>query len=290
MIHINRLVPEIYRESRDFRVFLKLLDMIVNVQKYDIDNWTTLYDPMRCPEKFLPLLADMIGYRYDTGLSTMENRVIMSEFNSILKNKGSEVGLRLAAALSMNAQLANDPSSPEYIRAVSQLQFLEMFYDYETGIIRIYYPSDLKKIRDIFKYVRPVGSFIELIKTEFPEPSSDFAISARATISRRKFTDEDYDENAINKAQINLSQLNRGDSTDTNNHNQVMNNYRPITIKNVTYDVESLNILKAKMLSGEYDKTFDINADGKLTYDDVDELRQLLLGLKNPKDTEIFKN
>lgn len=290
MIHINRLVPEIYRESRDFRVFLKLLDMIVNVQKYDIDNWTTLYDPMRCPEKFLPLLADMIGYRYDTGLSTMENRVIMSEFNSILKNKGSEVGLRLAAALSMNAQLANDPSSPEYIRAVSQLQFLEMFYDYETGIIRIYYPSDLKKIRDIFKYVRPVGSFIELIKTEFPEPSSDFAISARATISRRKFTDEDYDGNAINKAQINLSQLNRGDSTDTNNHNQVMNNYRPITIKNVTYDVESLNTLKAKMLSGEYDKTFDINCDGVLSYDDVDELRQLLLGLKNPKDTEIFKN
>ena len=86
MIHIEKLVPEIYKESRDFRVFLKLLDIIINSSKYDIDNWTILYDPLLCPDRFLPLLADIIGYRYDNDLSVTENRIIMHEFNSMIKN------------------------------------------------------------------------------------------------------------------------------------------------------------------------------------------------------------
>ena len=290
MVNVNKLVPEIYRESRDFRVFLKLLDIVINSCKYDIANWTTLYDPLQCPENFLPLLADFIGYRYDTSLSVTENRVIMSEFNTMIKNKGSEIGLRLAAALSMNAQLASDPMSKEYIRAVSQLQFLELFYDYDTGIIRIYYPRDLTKIRDIFKYVRPVGSFIELILTEFPEPESDIAISARATVTRRRFTDNNYDDNAINKFNINLAQINRGDSTDTNNYMQIKNNYKSVTVNDYTYTIDTVNKLKELMINDAYDKNFDLDKDGKLTYKDINLMRELLLGIIEISDIPLFKN
>ena len=290
MVNVNKLVPEIYRESRDFRVFLKLLDIVINSCKYDIDNWTTLYDPLQCPENFLPLLADFIGYRYDTSLSVTENRVIMSEFNTMIKNKGSEIGLRLAAALSMNAQLASDPMSKEYIRAVSQLQFLELFYDYDTGIIRIYYPRDLTKIRDIFKYVRPVGSFIELILTEFPEPESDIAISARATVTRRRFTDNNYDDNAINKFNIKLAQINRGDSTDTNNYMQIKNNYKSVTVNDYTYTIDTVNKLKELMINDAYDKNFDLDKDGKLTYKDINLMRELLLGIIEISDIPLFKN
>ena len=259
-------------------------------KEYDIDNWTTLYDPLQCPENFLPLLADFIGYRYDTSLSVTENRVIMSEFNTMIKNKGSEIGLRLAAALSMNAQLASDPMSKEYIRAVSQLQFLELFYDYDTGIIRIYYPRDLTKIRDIFKYVRPVGSFIELILTEFPEPESDIAISARATVTRRRFTDNNYDDNAINKFNINLAQINRGDSTDTNNYMQIKNNYKSVTVNDYTYTIDTVNKLKELMINDAYDKNFDLDKDGKLTYKDINLMRELLLGIIEISDIPLFKN
>lgn len=290
MVNVNKLVPEIYRESRDFRVFLKLLDIVINSCKYDIDNWTTLYDPLQCPENFLPLLADFIGYRYDTSLSVTENRVIMSEFNTMIKNKGSEIGLRLAAALSMNAQLASDPMSKEYIRAVSQLQFLELFYNYDTGIIRIYYPRDLTKIRDIFKYVRPVGSFIELILTEFPEPESDIAISTRATVTRRRFTDNNYDDNAINKFNINLAQINRGDSTDTNNYMQIKNNYKSVTVNDYTYTIDTVNKLKELMINDAYDKNFDLDKDGKLTYKDINLMRELLLGIIEISDIPLFKN
>lgn len=291
MIRLERLVPEIYRDSRDFRVFLKLFSLIVDVQKHDIDNWTTLYDPMLCPDEFLPLLSDFIGYRYDSSLSVTENRVIMSEFNTVIKNKGSEIGLRLAAALSMNAQLASDPDSDEYIRAVSQLQFLELFYNPETGVIQIFYPRDLTKIRDIFKYVRPVGSFLELVLTEFPEPESDLALSARATVTRRRFTDVDYDDNAVNKLQINLGQINRGDGTDTNNNlKQKFNLYKEVYTPKGEYSITSLQRLKDLIINCDYDADLDLNHDGRLNQQDVDLMQQLLLGLVKFNELPLFKS
>lgn len=321
MIRINNLVPEIYKESRDFRVFLKLLDIVVNTCKYDIDEWTSLYDPLLCKKEFLPLLADFIGYRYDNNLSVTENRIIMSEFNTMIKNKGSEIGLRLAAALSMNAQLMNDPTSEAYIRAVSQLQFLEMFYDYERGIIRIYYSEDLTKVRDLFKYVRPVGSFLELIETKFPEPESSLALGMTATVNKRKFTAFDYTDNAINKLNINLAQINRGDTSDKNNFGISMNNYKPIKLNvniredgesavgTIIYDANSLAHLK-KVLHNAYkssDKSveetefkykyteedcvswLDLNCDNEISYYEINTLRKILLKLISIDYTSLAK-
>ncbi len=322
MIRINNLVPEIYRESRDFRVFLKLLDIVINTCKYDIDEWTSLYDPLTCKKEFLPLLADFLGYRYDNSLSVIENRIIMSEFNTMIKNKGSEIGLRLAAALSMNAQLMNDPTSEAYIKAVSQLQFLEMFYDYDRGIIRIYYSEDLSKVRDLFKYVRPVGSFLELIKTEFPEPESSLALGMTATINKRKFTAHDYTDNAINNLNINLAQINRGDTTDKNNFGISMNNYKPIKLSEISndsqsprtiiYDANSLAYLK-RVLRNKYKESgssdmidessykyeyvaddniawLDLNCDGEIGEYEVNTLRKILLKLLPIDYTQISKD
>lgn len=290
MVHIEKLVPEIYRDSRDFKVFLKLLDIVINSQKYDIDNWTTLYDPLLCIDKFLPLLSDIIGYRYDNTLSVTENRIIMNEFNSMIKNKGSEIGLKIATALSMNAQLASDPESKEYIHAVNQLQFLELYYDYETGIISICYPSDLKKIRDLFKYVRPVGSFIELINAEFPEPESDLAITTGYSYNRRRFTSPDFEGTTINKLQINLDQVERGDSSDRPIN--YINNYRDVTVNGFTYTPSMIQTLRELVADGtnssspNFNANLDFDSDNKLTGRDLDYLRKLLLGIMTYSDIQ----
>lgn len=170
-LDIFNKVPEVYRSSRDFRVFLNLLDLTLDDIKYDIDNWLTLYSPMKCPVKFLPYLADMIGYKYNTQLSVTENRIIMTRFVQMIKNKGSDVGIRMAAALSLNAQLASDPESKEYQEAVNQLQYLETYFDKEKGEIIIYYPKELKKVRDLLHYVRPVGTTIRYVPSVMPDTS-----------------------------------------------------------------------------------------------------------------------
>ena len=204
MVDIKSLVPEVYRESRDFKVFLRLIDYIINPIKYDIDNWLDLYDPMACPVSFLPLLADLLGYTYNNSISAKENRIIMSKFVEMVKNKGSEIGIRLAAALSLNAQLASDPNSKEYQQAVDQMQYLEVYFDKENAEIVIYYPNSLKKIRDLLYYVRPVGTTVRFVATMFTNPANDVGITARVDYTKLHYDNKDQD---INKSEVGLTQI-----------------------------------------------------------------------------------
>lgn len=206
MIDLNNLVPDVYKTSRDFRVFLRLLELVISDIKYDIDNWLDLYSPLKCPMAFLPYLADLIGYNYNTQLSVKENRIIMSKFVNMIKNKGSDIGIRTAAALSLNAQLASDPSSKEYQEAVMLLQQLETYFDKDTGMITIYYPKDLKKVRDLLYYVRPVGTFIEYIPSVMSDVSSN-ALGIHTMVDTVAHTYDIEKSSKINHAQIGVSKI-----------------------------------------------------------------------------------
>lgn len=206
LLDLNDYTPEVYKSSRDFKVFLRLLEYVVSSTKYDIDNWLDLYNPLKCPIKFLAYLADLIGYKYNTSLSVAENRIIMSKFVEMLKNKGSDVGIRMAAALSLNAQLASDPGSQEYQEAVNLLQQLETYYDKDTGEIIIYYPKDLAKVRDLLYYVRPVGSFIRYVPAVMSKPpGNNMGIYTAVDVSSHPYDDEK--SNKINHAQVGLSKV-----------------------------------------------------------------------------------
>ena len=206
ILDLNEMAPDVYKNSRDFKVFLRLLEYIVSSTKYDIDTWLDLYTPMKCPLRFLPLLADLIGYNYNTSLSIDENRIIMSKFVEMIKNKGSDIGIRMAAALSLNAQLASDPASKEYQEAVSLLQQLETYFDKATGIITIYYPKDLNKVRDLLYYVRPVGSFIKYVPSVMSEPPGN-NMGIYTSVDTVSHPYDDLKSNKINHAQIGLSKV-----------------------------------------------------------------------------------
>ena len=119
----------------------------------------------------------------------------------------------------LNAKLYGDPTNPEYQEGVNQLGFLEIYFDYETGHTSLYFPKKVDYNRDFFNYIRPVGTYLDFIVTEFPEPESDIAISATATaIKHTNFipkvkTDESGkviesdDTYRVNNAQVNLSQI-----------------------------------------------------------------------------------
>ena len=206
LLDLNELTPDIYKNSRDFKVFLRLFEYVASSAKYDIDNWLDLYNPLRCPVKFLALLADLIGYKYNTSLSTAENRIIMSKFVEMLKNKGSDIGIRMAAALSLNAQLASDPASADYQEAVNLLQQLETYYDKDTGVITIYYPKDLAKVRDLLYYVRPVGSFIEYVPAVMSEPPGN-NMGIYTSVDAQAHPYDDIKSSKLNHAQVGISKV-----------------------------------------------------------------------------------
>ena len=69
-------IPEVYKESSDFRTFLKWFAESLTKIKYDTENLFDLYDAQRCKDSLLWMLADTIGFKYDNRLPTSFNRLL----------------------------------------------------------------------------------------------------------------------------------------------------------------------------------------------------------------------
>ena len=144
-------VPYIYRNSRDYQSILKLLDLLLTAIKEGIDDMLQIFDPMKCPEQLLPLLASLVGYQYDIKETVQANRIIIDNYQQIIHNRGSEIGIKTAAALSFNAE--------ERDEEVENASMFDVEYSRKEGkiVIYVYYPNYLQKIRDLLERARPAG-------------------------------------------------------------------------------------------------------------------------------------
>lgn len=90
-------IPEVYKESADFRTLLTWFSEALTKIKYDTENLFDLYDAQRCKDSLLWMLADTMGFKYDNRLPTSFNRLVLLYFMSIIRNRGSKDGVTLAA-------------------------------------------------------------------------------------------------------------------------------------------------------------------------------------------------
>ena len=160
IIESKNYIPWVVRQSRDIQAFCKLFDLMFNSVKTDIDYYINLIDFDGCPDNLLPLLASYVGYKYDYTESYDTNRLIIKHYPEMIRNRGSEVGVSLATALSVNA-----------LGEIDKVEALSMFkinYVREENKIYIYifFPSNLSKIRDLIEVVRPAGCGILLVPAD----------------------------------------------------------------------------------------------------------------------------
>ena len=150
-------VPYFYRNSRDYQVFLNLIDLIVNVIKINIDTIPDTLDPTKCNYLLLELLASFVGYDYDYKETYEANRLIITNYINMIRNRGNMVGIKTSAALSFNAQDDED--------RVEDLKMFDVQYVQSEHKIAIYVyvPSYLQKIRDLLERTRPAGIPMEMI-------------------------------------------------------------------------------------------------------------------------------
>ena len=150
-------VPYFYRNSRDYQVFLNLIDLIVNVIKINIDTIPDNLDPTKCNYLLLELLASFVGYDYDYKETYEANRLIITNYINMIRNRGNMVGIKTSAALSFNAQEDQD--------RVEDLKMFDVQYVQSEHKIAIYVyvPSYLEKIRDLLERVRPAGIPMEMV-------------------------------------------------------------------------------------------------------------------------------
>lgn len=158
-------VPEIYKESADFRFFLKWFDYALTKTQYDTSNMMDLYDPLRCPKDLLWLLGDTMGYVYDNRLCDAFNRFAMLYFMSLIRYKGSKTGVTLAAEVNLKQKDINaygEENDILYDRLEDTSIPVNSVYvepNVEEGYIDVVYFTDKKPIDSCIEYARPLGMY-----------------------------------------------------------------------------------------------------------------------------------
>ena len=192
--------------------------MLYSDIKYDIDNWINLYKPKETPFNFLPFLADFVGYDYSNNISISESRIIIANFVEILRNRGTKLSIQQMISTIITARCDKDPYNDEYRKAAEQLFRLEIYFDYDNGTIKIYTPFEIPYLDELLDYVRPIGTYIEIFISDFPDPESDIAVSTIVThhkhdnyVPEVKFKDgvtvEKDSTYGVDTAEVNLSQI-----------------------------------------------------------------------------------
>lgn len=180
MIESRNYVPDWYEKSRDFQVFLKLVDLVVNAAKADIDYFTSLISPDQCKVALLPLLSNYVGKNYWYDEKVKFNRIVIKNWADLKQHRGSYIGVSMAVSLAIN-QL-EDLDDAEIFKLFN-VEFVteEDRYGRRINKIRVYlyYKAYLSKLYELIEAVRPAGTMIEIIPA--------VSINAQETIS---LTDE----------------------------------------------------------------------------------------------------
>lgn len=160
-------VPDVYiRESADFRFFLKWIKTCLTDVQYDVENMMDLYDPLKCPQDLLWMLADTMGFKYDDRLPAAYNRLVLLYFMSMIRYKGSKDGVTLAAEVNLAQFNILDYGKEKdilYNRLEDTSIPVNSVYvtpHVEDGYIDVVYFSNEKPVDACIEYVRPLGMYL----------------------------------------------------------------------------------------------------------------------------------
>lgn len=97
MFRLQNNVPEIYVDrSRDFQLLCRLADISFNGTKHLIDSVLYTSSTSEMSGSLLRLLKSKVGYFKSDTLTDDQLRYLLSAFPSIIKDKGSEIGIKKA--------------------------------------------------------------------------------------------------------------------------------------------------------------------------------------------------
>lgn len=161
----NVATPEIYRQSADFRMFMKLYSYLLELTRVDTENLPDLIDPERCPKELLKYLADTVGFDYNSNMTPSYNRLILLYFMSMINNRGSRNGMLLAAELNLaqfdiNNYAAEDGVYEDRLKdSTIPVNSAYVTAHKDKGYIDVVYYSENNPVDACIEYVRPLGMY-----------------------------------------------------------------------------------------------------------------------------------
>lgn len=181
LFNSRNFVPEYFGNNREFQVFLRAVNIAFTVIKSNTDMFIpNLLNPLKCKARLLPLLSNYVGYDYNPRERVLTNRWITKLYPLLVRNRGNEIGITLAIAMSIS--LLGDPMELESERSFS-IDMDEDIDKYGRKVqkikIYLYDHSYLSILNELLEVVRPAGTAIEIVPAQ--------SISSSETVS---LTDE----------------------------------------------------------------------------------------------------
>lgn len=114
MFRLQNNVPEVYvQESRDYQLLLRLYDSWNSGVNYSIKTILNILDSVTVSDSLLELLATRVGFFSRVRLDTNVLRYIVGAFPYLIRDKGTEKGIREAVYTILKAE--NNPDAVEPI-------------------------------------------------------------------------------------------------------------------------------------------------------------------------------
>ena len=148
--------PYCVEASRDFQLFCRAMDVIVNGVKFDIDSMIQVLDPMKVSDDMLELYATRVGFFHKKPIDSNVLRYIISAFPHIIKNKGTLKGIEQSAYTILKAE--NSVKLP-YPVVQNKVEGIDRY------IIAIYFPTKILNkyaLKELLSYVVPAGYKIQI--------------------------------------------------------------------------------------------------------------------------------
>ena len=154
----NRTPPIYCEDSRDFQLFCRLYDTIINGLLFDIDTITDLINTRNIRSSFLQLLQTKLGFftLYNFDENTL--RYVLSGFPLMIKNKGSVKSIEYAVNTFLKI---NNIISPVTVTYQKTPLLLNNGYTVPDHTIVVGISASLQEatiLKEIFRYILPAGT------------------------------------------------------------------------------------------------------------------------------------
>ena len=186
LIDMRKFVPEYFGNNREFQVFLRAVNLAFSVIKSDTDNFIpNLLNPLKCKARLLPLLSNYVGWDYNPRERVVTNRWITKLYPLLVRNRGNELGLTLAIAMSVC--LLGDPEDITFEKTFSmEMDTSVDKYGRKMERLKIYMyiQSYLPILKDLIEVVRPAGVMVEFIPAQSVNSTETISLTDEYSIMK----------------------------------------------------------------------------------------------------------
>ena len=207
MIRLQDKTPEVYcSESRDFQLFCRFYDCVVNGIKFDIDTIPDILDAMTCRTSMLQLLQTKLGFFTNKKLTDDALRYVLTAFPIMVKNKGSLKSIQQAVNVFFKVYGIRSEVKVWLVSEPTKIQ--DVWVNDHTLVIGINSTvKDISLLEEIFRYILPTGFdyhfyfYNEASETDpyLQEDNATLLFSSDNINSQVRLFDGEYNEDIVNR-------------------------------------------------------------------------------------------